>query len=576
VKTHSEVPRHSFPVQPPASRHRSVRCRCRVGSSSLGGELNRVSGCSAQPVVQRVAFLGKSAWWAEASPVHDTCRQARGVTVDDRGQLTFAQPDALSTFEPSHRADRLLLAATFEEEPRPLSTAVGDPTRRNPRPDKLERRRPPITEKREVTWFRRKRDDTDPPLTDCTPPSTSSSTVASLQSTAAPARDGRLAVIDTETTGLTNADRIVEVAAVVINQSGTVIDEYDTLINPQRDVGPTSIHGITASMVSAAPTFEEVAASLALRIDGAVLVAHNLVFDTRFMANEYRQLGATLEPGRGFCTLRLSGERLDMACRRFGIPLEDHHRALADARASASLLTRLLDDDARGLPANVVGLGTPLSPRTLRREGLVGGYSSALLRVVGTARYPTANGALLAYLDMLDRVLDDAVITQVEHASLTALARDIGLSSRQVADAHEAYFNQILVAAHRDGMITSEERCLLDLVATALGIDPSSIPSVTFANTEPAALSSYPPGTRICFTGSALTSDGRPMSRGRLEIMAAEAGYQPVGGVTKKGCDLLVAADPVSMSGKARKARSWGIPILDAATFCDEIDPSNR
>ncbi|NIA25805.1 MAG: hypothetical protein GWP04_09595 [Gammaproteobacteria bacterium] len=382
-------------------------------------------------------------------------------------------------------------------------------------------------------------------------------------------------MIDTETTGLLNADRIVEVAAVVIDESGVVIDEYDTLINPQRNVGPTSVHGITASMVSAAPTFDEVAAALALRINNAVLVAHNLTFDARFLANEYRRIGAILEPGRGFCTLRLSGERLDMACRRHGIPLENHHRALADARASASLLACLLDDDARGRPATVRGLDTPLSPRTLRREGLAQGHPRVLPLVVGAARYPTANETLLAYLDMLDRVLDDAVITQVERASLTALARQIGLSPEQVAQAHHAYFNQILTAAHRDGMITPEEHRLLGLVATALGIDPDSVPPVTLT-TRVAGLSSYGPGTRICFTGSALSSHGEPIARSRLEAMAALAGYQPVGNVTKKGCDLLVAADTVSMSGKAQKARSYGIPILDAATFYDEIESAGR
>lgn len=39
--------------------------------------------------------------------------------------------------------------------------------------------------------------------------------------------------------------------------------------------------------------------------------------------------------------------------------------------------------------------------------------------------------------------------------------------------------------------------------------------------------------------------------------------------MTKTRCDVLVAADPASQSGKARKAREWGKPILDVEHFLD-------
>ena len=133
---------------------------------------------------------------------------------------------------------------------------------------------------------------------------------------------GRIAVVDVETTGLLKSDRVIEVAAVVLNRRGEIIDEYDTLIDPQRDIGPTDIHGVTASMVSAAPTFQDVAASLGSRLHGAVLVAHNLSFDLRMLVNEFGRLGATLVSGDGICTLKATGERLNIACERFGVALE--------------------------------------------------------------------------------------------------------------------------------------------------------------------------------------------------------------------------------------------------------------
>ena len=47
---------------------------------------------------------------------------------------------------------------------------------------------------------------------------------------------------------------------------------------------------------------------------------------------------------------------------------------------------------------------------------------------------------------------------------------------------------------------------------------------------------------------------------------------QPVASVTKKGCDLLVASDLSSQSGKAHKARRYGIPVMDVIAFLDQIE----
>jgi len=71
---------------------------------------------------------------------------------------------------------------------------------------------------------------------------------------------------------------------------------------------------------------------------------------------------------------------------------------------------------------------------------------------------------------------------------------------------------------------------------------------------------------RVCFTGD----DGR-WERADLEAAAAHSGFQPVSSVTKKACDLLVAADPASQSGKAAQARKWGIPIVSISDFMARI-----
>ena len=367
-----------------------------------------------------------------------------------------------------------------------------------------------------------------------------------------------LVVIDCETTGLYRTDRIVEVAVVVLDSNSLeIVDEFDTLVNPERDVGPVDVHGVTASMVEAAPTFSEIAGVLGNKLDGGVLVAHNLSFDARMIAQEFDRLESQFDPGEGICTLKATAERLINACERYGIALTHQHRALADARATAQLLVQVLEDDPTGLPAFVDCSGLELNPRTLRRDALDTSGGSGLSRIISKAKYPSSDHSVIQYLDMLDWVLDDMVITNEERNAMSAITEELGLDSEQVIQAHESYLRSIVAAAQRDGQITEAENKLMVVVADALGVETVSIPEVTDASGD----AKIHEGMRVCFTGNAA------VSRNDLEAIAAAAGLQPVSSVTKKGCDLLVAADSSSMSGKVKKARDYGIPVISVEEF---------
>jgi hypothetical protein len=74
-------------------------------------------------------------------------------------------------------------------------------------------------------------------------------------------------------------------------------------------------------------------------------------------------------------------------------------------------------------------------------------------------------------------------------------------------------------------------------------------------------------GARVCFTGDAADLEGRPMSRPEIEERARRAGLVPVASVTKTRCDLLVAAELGTQSGKARKAAEYGKPVISVAEF---------
>lgn len=169
------------------------------------------------------------------------------------------------------------------------------------------------------------------------------------------------AVVDVETTGggVAHGHRITEIAVVEV-RGGSVVDEWQTLVNPGRRIPPgvTALTGITDAMVAGAPLFEDIAEEVARRLEGKVFVAHNVAFDWAFVSGELlRTAGEAPDPVR-LCTIRmvrrlvpeLRHRNLDVVSRHFGVQVLGRHRAYGDALATARVLLRLLDEAAgRGL-----------------------------------------------------------------------------------------------------------------------------------------------------------------------------------------------------------------------------------
>lgn len=376
----------------------------------------------------------------------------------------------------------------------------------------------------------------------------------------------RLVVIDVETTGLYNADRIVEIAAVTLDSSGAVTDEFDTLVNPGRDVGPTWIHQVTASMVRDAPSFDEVAHHVAARLDGAVCVAHNLPFDRRMIGNDLERAGIDIDWGIGLDTLRATGCKLGVACSDYGVPLDGAHRALVDARATAQLLlavTDALDTDCTAATARPLSV-TPI--RVLTRDGTADAAAPAPY-LAALARGVHASVDVAPYVDLLDRVIADLQLTPDERAELTDLARDLGLDEHAVRRAHKEFLNGLIDAALDDAIVTDDEYDQLCRAAALLELDQDLVARrVDDYRTSRGELE-LSPGLAVCFTGAATDPAGNEIPRDELERLAAQHGLTPTRSVTAKGCGLLVAADPSTQSGKAEKARKHAIPITSVDAF---------
>lgn len=160
-------------------------------------------------------------------------------------------------------------------------------------------------------------------------------------------------VVDTETTGSrAGDDRLIEIAAVRL-VGGEVVDTFQQLVDPGRHVPRriTRLTGISTAMVYGQPTATETMPRFVEFLGDAVLVAHNLPFDARFLDVALAEAGLEPLQNPALDTLRLSrrllsslpSKGLSALTAHFGITVNGRHRALGDATATAELLVILLD-----------------------------------------------------------------------------------------------------------------------------------------------------------------------------------------------------------------------------------------
>jgi DNA polymerase-3 subunit epsilon len=162
------------------------------------------------------------------------------------------------------------------------------------------------------------------------------------------------AIVDIETTGgYANASAITEIA-IIITDGVTIIEQYETLINPQQKIPYfiTKLTGITDAMVASAPTFDAVAEKIFSLLNHTIFVAHNVNFDYSFVNHQLKQNDFLLTCKK-LCTVRygkkvLPGLRsysLGNFCKAVQIPVENRHRAGGDCMATFFLLKKLLASD---------------------------------------------------------------------------------------------------------------------------------------------------------------------------------------------------------------------------------------
>ena len=163
--------------------------------------------------------------------------------------------------------------------------------------------------------------------------------------------DGDFVVFDIETTGFSPIkNRIIEIGAVKV-QKGEITDRFSAFVNPDVPI-PFEIEkltGINDSMVIDAPQIDIVLPQFLDFCDGCVLVAHNANFDMSFIIENATRLGYSTEftyvDTVPIARILLPGQAkhtLDAVAKSLGVVLDNHHRAVDDAEATAQIFVKML------------------------------------------------------------------------------------------------------------------------------------------------------------------------------------------------------------------------------------------
>ena len=149
-------------------------------------------------------------------------------------------------------------------------------------------------------------------------------------------------VIDTETTGLSADDRIVQFSALKVSDH-KIVDRLELLINPQMVIPErvSKMHGITNDRVIGCPTFFDVSRQIIEFIGDDIIVGHNIQFDMRMINGELSRCGSpklcndtldTMNMAR--LTLSTHNRKLSSICEELGIANQCAHDAGSDSMAT--------------------------------------------------------------------------------------------------------------------------------------------------------------------------------------------------------------------------------------------------
>ncbi|WP_321308547.1 exonuclease domain-containing protein [Marinifilum fragile] len=413
----------------------------------------------------------------------------------------------------------------------------------------------------------------------------------------------QFAIISIETTGISpqHGDHLIEVAIQTVNWNGELLDSYETLIHPGKEIEGFQIHGITDDMVKNAPSASEIVPDILSRLNGKTLVAHDLDFTIRFLDPILNDSMPKLE---GICTLKLfdlvapeSGlRRLEQLCTYYDIEFSVRHSAKSDSLATAKLFSILknlyaqqneIEDFVENFLHQIEIEDCPKERNVYikRKE------AKNIANIQKTKLYDLLNRLTSSagdsvpvrqYLNVLDRALADRILTEKEIISLVDLATDYKLSKDQVMEIHEEYLRKLIRIYLLDEILTNAEMDDLHLVSDLLCILPKELDLLI--EYERTKIPITTPGIQkqlkslkgksVCFSGHLNCKiNGKRIDRELAQQLVKERGLF-VKRVVSKNVDYLITAHAEQFSGKGRKNRKameYHVNVIDEEIFWEMI-----
>lgn len=168
--------------------------------------------------------------------------------------------------------------------------------------------------------------------------------------------ESRYAIVDIETTGSKMHEDAITEIGIVFSNGREVTGTYHTLINPGCEIPRfiSALTGIDNALVEGEPVFEDVAEEIANNLEGKIFIAHNVGFDYGFVKSSLARYGFDYHEQR-LCTVRLARKvipglhsySLGRLCNQLGIQINDRHRAMGDAAATAELFHLIVSRDSQ-------------------------------------------------------------------------------------------------------------------------------------------------------------------------------------------------------------------------------------
>ncbi len=171
-----------------------------------------------------------------------------------------------------------------------------------------------------------------------------------------------LRILDTETTGVSEDDEILQLAIVGLRFDYSAYTVADVFLQPQHilDIDALShIHGITAETVKDAPAFADRAEHFRAWLDNRVWLIYNAGFDEPLLQRSMMHTGnVPFAPLAVVCVMQLFAQfrgewdpirqqfkpcKLSEAVEQMGIPVANAHNALGDCLMTAGLLEAMAE-----------------------------------------------------------------------------------------------------------------------------------------------------------------------------------------------------------------------------------------